>query len=645
MLRIPITIILSLFFLSCSSQDKGGESSNFVFNAGDFNAYSGVAAPSAEKYLKIEQAKMIRNFSGLTDPLYKNIPPSIDLSQSFPDVGLQGNQNSCTGWVVSYVVKSFQENRELGWGFSRHLFSPSFIYNQINEGVDEGADLISALDFLTQSGTVPLNLMPYDEHNFLKKPSAEIAAVGQGFRALGYRRVDQTQIVQIKSYLSSGEPVALTLEVYENFLKSVGNIYDQKIGKLLGHHSLVAVGFDDEKQAIKIINSWGKGWGEGGYGWISYNLFPQVVKQAFIVYDTPTAPYFIEIANKGLGGEHLLIADNPKNEIPSSDFKSGYSSTPLNSSHAVLLVPDEAGVIYKDRWLRLGSPIKSADTFLKRVGNTNVKLTPDILGTNNISKIEFTKSASAPIYTKEGVTFGMSRSEVNRIYRKPDFAEKEGDFYFYHSATEDWGGIPMTKTMALHFVYNTFGNVEEIILESIFKEARTGQGFSEFSINEKKSVIDGTQIIAPDGKIKFIFPKIFTHLKKSDWGKDGYAYFAQNPLNPHDFMAVKILQSAVPIDSKILKKRIEADLAPVGLSNKHPTNQKRAGHTWQVVSDAVGLRYYMAIGSTFYQIQISSDQEEWSKQFWDSLFFFGFVVLGDEFFDVFNMLDNKLSFL
>jgi hypothetical protein len=37
-------------------------------------------------------------------------------------------------------------------------------------------------------------------------------------------------------------------------------------------HCLVACGFDDDKRRLRVRNSWSKDWGEGGYGWISYDF-------------------------------------------------------------------------------------------------------------------------------------------------------------------------------------------------------------------------------------------------------------------------------------------------------------------------------------------------------------------------------------
>ena len=70
------------------------------------------------------------------------LPSSVDLTADMPPVGSQVG-NSCTGWSVGYYFKTQQERVEHGWDQNDpgHQFSPSFIYNQLNEGVDGGVDL------------------------------------------------------------------------------------------------------------------------------------------------------------------------------------------------------------------------------------------------------------------------------------------------------------------------------------------------------------------------------------------------------------------------------------------------------------------------------------------------------------------------
>ena len=35
---------------------------------------------------------------------------------------------------------------------------------------------------------------------------------------------------------------------------------------------MVAVGYDNVRQTFRIQNSWRRSWGDGGYGWFSYEF-------------------------------------------------------------------------------------------------------------------------------------------------------------------------------------------------------------------------------------------------------------------------------------------------------------------------------------------------------------------------------------
>ena len=40
-------------------------------------------------------------------------------------------------------------------------------------------------------------------------------------------------------------------------------------GKPLGGHAMVVVGYDDDQNAFRLMNSWGQEWCEGGFGWVT----------------------------------------------------------------------------------------------------------------------------------------------------------------------------------------------------------------------------------------------------------------------------------------------------------------------------------------------------------------------------------------
>ena len=52
-----------------------------------------------------------------------------------------------------------------------------------------------------------------------------------------------------------------------------------------GTHCVLIVGYDDNKSAFKIINSWGKDWGNDGYLWIDYTAFDEYIREAYVTWD------------------------------------------------------------------------------------------------------------------------------------------------------------------------------------------------------------------------------------------------------------------------------------------------------------------------------------------------------------------------
>jgi len=215
----------------------------------------------------------------------------VDLSPLFPTPGDQGTIGSCTGWAVAYACKSYHENIEREWGVNNkeHIFSPSFIYNQINGGADGGAPIESAVNVVIQKGCASLAAMPYTQ-NLTTQPSRDAYNEALQYKAKSFARVDFTNLDAVKEILSRGNPVIIGMMIYENFYNYTGGVLTTTGGALLGGHAMCVVGYDDNKKAFKIINSWTTYWGEGGYGWIGYDLFKKQVKVAVVIYDEVTNP-------------------------------------------------------------------------------------------------------------------------------------------------------------------------------------------------------------------------------------------------------------------------------------------------------------------------------------------------------------------
>jgi len=226
------------------------------------------------------------------------LPTRVDLSADMPPPGYQGKQNSCVAWVSAYAVKTYQEKIEKrhllisqGQPQWQHIFSPAFVYNQINQGRDGGATLVDALNLLSARGALSWSEMPYDSDNHTRQPSAQQLQAAKIFRIAYWRQVNVADPQELKAHLQAGYPIMIGALIDQGLHQLRGQaIWKRKAGKSLGGHALVLVGYDDRRRAFKVMNSWGPDWAAGGYGWIDYTYFRKVVREGYVAKDAPTQP-------------------------------------------------------------------------------------------------------------------------------------------------------------------------------------------------------------------------------------------------------------------------------------------------------------------------------------------------------------------
>lgn len=225
------------------------------------------------------------------------MPNSADLSENMPPVGNQGTQNSCVAWALAYAVKSYQEKVEDRVPFysgsnvdNNRIFSPAFIYNQMNNGRDGGSSFIFSMNLLSDQGCVPMSDMPYNSSDYLTLPSDELKEKAKTFRIDYWRQVNFLDPKEVKAQINAGYPVLIGVSIDKGFEQKghgamnpyIWNSYDKSE---TSGHAMVIVGFDDHLKAFKIMNSWGKEWGNYGYCWISYEFFPLCVHEAYVMKD------------------------------------------------------------------------------------------------------------------------------------------------------------------------------------------------------------------------------------------------------------------------------------------------------------------------------------------------------------------------
>ncbi|ESX24391.1 C1 family peptidase [Mesorhizobium sp. LSJC264A00] len=79
-----------------------------------------------------------------------------------------------------------------------------------------------------------------------------------------------TSPIDRKCALFLGGPVVAAMKVFRDFTYYKGGVYKPVSNELLGLHAICVIGYDDVGKYWIIKNSWGTGWGSGGFGRIAY---------------------------------------------------------------------------------------------------------------------------------------------------------------------------------------------------------------------------------------------------------------------------------------------------------------------------------------------------------------------------------------
>lgn len=75
----------------------------------------------------------------------------------------------------------------------------------------------------------------------------------------------------MKTWIATRGPLVTTMSVYEDFYNYQSGVYHYVSGGLDGGHCVCAVGYDDTQQCWICKNSWGPGWGQGGFFLIGFS--------------------------------------------------------------------------------------------------------------------------------------------------------------------------------------------------------------------------------------------------------------------------------------------------------------------------------------------------------------------------------------
>jgi hypothetical protein len=230
------------------------------------------------------------------------LPSRISYRRYTPFVGDQGQVSTCVGWALAHGQLTTQQNLLMGITNrnqkSWRAMDAHFIYGMIRDLNDtwcqQGTFMPKAMDVLSTYGCKPSVWEPWLSCNssaVIEDFTLATAApyrIGQWYAL----RMDANAVDAVKTALNSKHIVSVGMSLTESFMsgstRNSGKWSPKTYEGKLGGHAMCIVGYDDYKYggAFEILNSYGDGFGDNGYVWVSYRDFTAHMDQAFI-FDTP----------------------------------------------------------------------------------------------------------------------------------------------------------------------------------------------------------------------------------------------------------------------------------------------------------------------------------------------------------------------
>lgn len=270
-------------------------------------------APSRADLSKRVSKRALLSLARLGPVGATSLPTSVDNSLYLPPIANQGDVGSCNAWSSTYYVYTYMLNwlRSHSHPTGNYVMNPTFTYNLINNGSDSGSIPEDAMALISTVGAVPFGDFPL-YNNTTTQPQSWIhvwpnetqwkeAMVNKATPAMynaiwtsnvfGYyggkiyvvNLSNTTQFNYLKGLLAAGYVAQTAIYVYQNFIhfNSSNDIYALNSTNPFeynyeGGHAVTIVGYNDSLRtpdgygAFLMVNSWGTGWGDHGYWWLTY---------------------------------------------------------------------------------------------------------------------------------------------------------------------------------------------------------------------------------------------------------------------------------------------------------------------------------------------------------------------------------------
>jgi hypothetical protein len=234
----------------------------------------------------------------------------------------QGGQGSCAAFTVAAAATLVRYhydraampmatpmiNADTYWASAAWLYT-RMVRVSSSMVCDQGTAISAGLGLLATGGAATWTEQPYRSGAMpmlcetIDKTTAQsphVYRIGSYARVLGAGMAFRARV---RESVAAGLPVAFGAQLPDGFMAFKSstpgvNVTEAFRGSGMctgsthcGGHGMVITGYDDAKNAYRVLNSWGTDWGNNGYLWWDYaSLEGLVGLDAYVIVPLPTAP-------------------------------------------------------------------------------------------------------------------------------------------------------------------------------------------------------------------------------------------------------------------------------------------------------------------------------------------------------------------
>jgi len=156
------------------------------------------------------------------------------------------------------------------------LYFKTRVFEGTSPEEDAGCQIRDAMKVAATQGVVTEASWPYDPGLYDVEPPESVLSEAKDHKVQFYYRL--TSLRTIKASIVQGFPVVGGFSVPESISSaetvSTGIVHFPNPSEgFVGGHAVLFVGYDDHAGLVKFQNSWGRGWGDHGFGYLDYRYF------------------------------------------------------------------------------------------------------------------------------------------------------------------------------------------------------------------------------------------------------------------------------------------------------------------------------------------------------------------------------------